>query len=275
MLCKHEAIGSSPIISILCNDITQLVEWWNHNPYVTGSSPVIIIPEYSAVGSAPVLGTGGHVFKSRYSDLRLDKLVIMKDFHSILCLLLFFSGLMVAFSTNPVESVLFLILAFFNAGAILITFNAEFLGLIFIIVYVGAIAVLFLFVIMMLNVKIHENIFQRLFVENKSRFAFLSFLFYLSITILYVFIKSVVGSKDHLSNFGFNIFGFVDSLNNIDVLGQVLYNYYLVSFLLAGLILLVALIGAIVLTLRFNSTHKTQIVSRQLARRDNFLSFFN
>jgi len=188
-------------------------------------------------------------------------LVIMKDFHSILCLLLFFSGLMVAFSTNPVESVLFLILAFFNAGAILITFNAEFLGLIFIIVYVGAIAVLFLFVIMMLNVK--------------SRFAFLSFLFYLSITILYVFIKSVVGSKDHLSNFGFNIFGFVDSLNNIDVLGQVLYNYYLVSFLLAGLILLVALIGAIVLTLRFNSTHKTQIVSRQLARRDNFLSFFN
>lgn len=199
----------------------------------------------------------------------------MKDFHSILCLLLFFSGLMVAFSTNPVESVLFLILAFFNAGAILITFNAEFLGLIFIIVYVGAIAVLFLFVIMMLNVKIHENIFQRLFVENKSRFVFLSFLFYLSITILYVFLKSVLGTKDHLSNFGPNIFSFVDNLNNIDVLGQVLYNYYLVSFLLAGLILLVALIGAIVLTLRFNNAHKSQIVSRQLSRRDNFLSFFN
>ena len=84
----------------------------------------------------------------------------------ILCLLLFFSGLMVAFSTNPVESVLFLILAFFNAGAILISFNAEFLGLIFIIVYVGAIAVLFLFVIMMLNVKIHENIFSKLFSKN-------------------------------------------------------------------------------------------------------------
>ncbi len=68
MLCKHEAIGSSPIISIF-DDITQLVEWWNHNPYVTGSSPVIInIPEYSAAGSAPVLGTGGHVFESRYSD---------------------------------------------------------------------------------------------------------------------------------------------------------------------------------------------------------------
>ncbi len=67
----------------------------------------------------------------------------MKFLHSILCLLLFLSGLMVAFSANPVESVLFLILTFFNAGAILIMFNAEFLGLIFIIVYVGAIAVLF------------------------------------------------------------------------------------------------------------------------------------
>ena len=54
------------------DDITQLVEWWNHNPYVTGSSPVIIkISEYSAVGSAPVLGTGGHVFESRYSDFIL------------------------------------------------------------------------------------------------------------------------------------------------------------------------------------------------------------
>ncbi len=80
----------------------------------------------------------------------------MKDFHSILCLLLFFSGLMVAFSTNPVESVLFLILAFCNAAAILFIFHAEFLGLIFIIIYVGAIAVLFLFVIMMLNVKDQE-----------------------------------------------------------------------------------------------------------------------
>jgi NADH-quinone oxidoreductase subunit J len=199
----------------------------------------------------------------------------MKDFHSVLCLLLFFSGLMVAFSTNPVESVLFLILAFFNAGAILISFNAEFLGLIFIIVYVGAIAVLFLFVIMMLNVKVHENIFQRLFVENKSRFAFFAFLFYLAVTILYTFLKSVVGTKEYFVNFGFNIFSFVDSLNNIDVLGQVLYNYYLVAFLLAGLILLVALIGAIVLTLRFNNAHKSQLVSRQLARRDNFLSFFS
>jgi len=164
---------------------------------------------------------------------------------------------------------------FFNAGAILVSFNAEFLGLIFIIVYVGAIAVLFLFVIMMLNVKIHENIFQRLFVENKSRFVFLSFLFYLSATILYIFIKSIVGTKEYFVNFGSNIFGFVDSLNNIDVLGQVLYNYYLVSFLLSGLILLVALIGAIVLTLRFNNVHKSQLVSRQLARRDNFLSFFS
>ena len=115
---------------------------------------------------------------------------------------------------------------------------------------------------------------KRLFVENKFRFVFLSFLFYLSATILYIFIKSVVGTKEFLFDSAANNFGFVDSLNNIDVLGQVLYNYYLVSFLLSGLILLVALIGAIVLTLRFNNVHKSQFVNRQLARRDNFLSFF-
>ena len=65
-----------------------------------------------------------------------------------------------------------------------------------------------------------------------------------------------------------------DKLNNIDVIGQVLYNYFISCFLLAGLVLLIALIGAIVLTLRFNSVKKSQLVSRQLSRTDNFLTFF-
>ena len=198
----------------------------------------------------------------------------MKFLHSILCLLLFLSGLMVAFSANPVESVLFLILTFFNAGAILIMFNAEFLGLIFIIVYVGAIAVLFLFVIMMLNVKIHENIFSKLFSKNFRNTIIALFFVYLVSVVLFVYLKSIFHSQNLPLDMN-NAALLIDSLNNIDVLGQVLYNYYLVSFLLAGLILLVALIGAIVLTLRFNNAHKSQIVSRQLSRRDNFLSFFN
>ncbi len=198
----------------------------------------------------------------------------MKFLHSILCLLLFLSGLMVAFSANPVESVLFLILTFFNAGAILIMFNAEFLGLIFIIVYVGAIAVLFLFVIMMLNVKIHENIFSKLFNKNFRNTIIALFFVYLVSVVLFVYLKSIFHSQNLPLDMN-NAALLIDSLNNIDVLGQVLYNYYLVCFLVAGLILLVALVGAIILTLRFNNVHKSQLTSRQLSRTDNFLSFFN
>lgn len=197
----------------------------------------------------------------------------MQFLHSILCLLLILSGLMVAFSANPVESVLFLILTFFNAGAILVMFNAEFLGLIFIIVYVGAIAVLFLFVVMMLNVKVHENIFTKLFSKNIRNSILALFFIYLVSVILFVYLNSIFHSQNVNTEFNNSALLF-DTLNNIDILGQVLYNYYLICFLVAGLILLVALIGAIVLTLRFNRVHKSQITSRQLARTDNFLSFF-
>ena len=199
----------------------------------------------------------------------------MKYLHFILCLLLVLSGLMVAFSTNPVESVLFLILTFCNAGAILIMFNAEFLGLIFIIVYVGAIAVLFLFVIMMLNVKIHENIFTKLFSKNFGNSIITAFLLYLVSIVLFVYLKSIFYSNSSLIDNVVNAEILIDNLNNIDVLGQVLYNYYLICFLLAGLVLLIALVGAIILTLRFNNVQKSQLTSRQLSRTDNFLSFFN
>lgn len=197
----------------------------------------------------------------------------MKYLHIILCVLLFISGLMVAFSTNPVESVLFLILAFCNAGAILFLFNTEFLGLIFIIVYVGAIAVLFLFVVMMLNVKIHENIFFKLFKKNVLGHIVVVFLIYFVFIFLFIYLKSIFYSTVFMEN---NLVSqyFIDNLNNIDVLGQVLYNYYLLCFLLAGLILLISLIGAVVLTLRFNNVQKGQLTNRQLSRSDNFLSFF-
>lgn len=67
MLCKHKVTGSSPVTSIK-DGIIQLVECWNHNPNVVGSSPTSVKTEYGAIGSAPVLGTGGHEFKSRYSE---------------------------------------------------------------------------------------------------------------------------------------------------------------------------------------------------------------
>ena len=192
-----------------------------------------------------------------------------------LCFLLVLSGFWVSVSINPIESVLFLILAFCNTAAILFIFNVEFLGLIFIIIYVGAVAVLFLFIIMMLNIKKDEdsllksNVFKVIYDNAK----YLLFGFF--VLVLFLFLQNTFLQETFLffdKNFDFVLI--FDKLNNIDVIGQVLYNYFLVCFLLAGLILLVALIGAIVLTLRFNSVKKSQLVSRQLSRTDNFLSFF-
>jgi NADH-quinone oxidoreductase subunit J len=194
----------------------------------------------------------------------------MKFLHSFLCFLLVFCGASVSSSVNSIESILFLILTFFNSAILLFFFHADFLGLVFIIVYVGAIAVLFLFVIMMLNVKVGE--------KTNS---------FINLNVVLIFILIHLGGL--FLSFGWKIFSldndsilffrnyeksyFFDTLYNIDVLGQALYNHYLVCFLLAGLILLIALIGAIVLTLRFNTVQKTQSVFRQLSRTDNILSF--
>ncbi len=189
--------------------------------------------------------------------------------HSILCLLMTLCGLFVAFSTNPVEAVLFLIFTFLNAGIILILFNAEFFGLIFIMVYVGAVSVLFLFVVMMLNVKTEADYSNTDF--RKKILKIVSSLFFGS-CLLWV-VNTMLGSnKLDITNYNFGLI--FDELNNVDVLGQTLYNYYLICFLVAGLILLVALVGAIALTLRYNTAKKTQLYARQLARTDNFLSFF-
>lgn len=189
-----------------------------------------------------------------------------------MCFIMLLSGIMVSFSRNPIESVLFLILTFCNAAAILFIFNAEFLGLTFIIIYVGAIAVLFLFVIMMLNIKDND---KNITVYNFPKtFLFFS-VFYLFGFFLFLFIRKIFYQQE---NFFFDledkIYLLIDNLNNIDVLGQFLFNYYLVCFLLAGLILLVALIGSIVLTLKFNSVCQSQLSNRQLSRTDKFLSFF-
>ena len=188
--------------------------------------------------------------------------------HTFLTFLLIISGLFVFLSYNPVHSVLFLILTFCNASGILFLFKAEFLALIFIIIYVGAIAVLFLFVVMMLNVKAFTtfNLFHLPFV--------LLGVVILLVQIFLVIDKSFFG-LDSINEINlFNFTNSLDTLNNIDVLGQGLYNYFLICFLLAGLILLVAMIGAIVLTLNFSSQRKNELVHRQLARSDNSLSFF-
>jgi|TARA_B110000879_G_scaffold211401_1_gene304007 NADH-quinone oxidoreductase subunit J len=189
--------------------------------------------------------------------------------HYFFTLLLILSSIFVLISKNPVHSVLFLILCFCNASCILFLFDSEFLGLIFIIIYVGAIAILFLFVVMMLNVKIYST---------GNSLYYLPFLllgmFILLLQFYLIFEEVFSNSTFWSTNLAYNFTNYLDNLNSIDVLGQSLYNYYLSCFLLAGLILLVAMIGAIVLTLNFSSQRKNELASRQLSRSDSFLAFF-
>ncbi len=186
------------------------------------------------------------------------------------------SSFMVFLANNPVHSVLFLILTFCSCGAVLLMFHTEFFGLIFIIIYVGAIAILFLFVVMMLNVKFQKNSFLAdngtisVLIISTICFSVVSYLYN---AVNQTFLHDNVSELTSTNQFSVK-FNEIDQLINIEVLGQVLYNYYIIPFLLSGLILLVALLGAVVLTLKFSEIRKTQFVFRQLSRKDNFLTFF-
>jgi NADH:ubiquinone oxidoreductase subunit 6 (subunit J) len=192
----------------------------------------------------------------------------MQTLHLFLTVFFILSGLLVFISNNPVHSVLFLILTFCNSSAILFLFKVDFLALTFIIIYVGAIAVLFLFVVMMLNVKVFSslNILYTPFISLGG--------FILLVQIFFIVEKAFFGYSTIENRKPFLFEHTLDNFNAIDVLGQGLYNYYLVCFLLAGIVLLVAMVGAIVLTLNFSSQRKNEFAFRQLSRSDNFLSFF-
>ena len=118
----------------------------------------------------------------------------------------------------------------------------------------------------MLNVKIYTS--------NSSSYLPIIFLSIVIIIVqLYLNLDSIFYNAS-LDENTFVFYNFLDSLSNIDVFGQALYNYFLVCFLIAGLILLVSMIGAIVLTLNFRSQRKSELVNKQLSRSDNFLAFF-
>lgn len=190
--------------------------------------------------------------------------------HYFLLFMFVLCTVFVLISENPVHSVLFLILTFCISAAILFIFNVEFLALIFIIIYVGAIAILFLFVVMMLNVKINSFI-------SFIKLPFLLFLSFILFLIIFYFLNGVFVYEQNIIFFKlpYQIFNFlIDNLANADVLGQILFNSFLSCFLIAGLILLVAMVGAISLTLNYRSERKNELVIRQLSRSDNFLSFF-
>jgi NADH-quinone oxidoreductase subunit J len=168
------------------------------------------------------------------------------------------SAVMVIVSRNPVHSVLFLILAFVNASGLFVLMGAEFLAMILIVVYVGAVAVLFLFVIMMLDVdfaELREGFIQYLPVGIVIGGIFL---FELLLTVgAWVINPSV--TRTIAAPIPANI-------SNTEALGLVLYTKYIYYFQLAGMVLLVAMIGAIVLTLRHKASVKRQDINVQNAR---------
>jgi NADH-quinone oxidoreductase subunit J len=168
------------------------------------------------------------------------------------------SAVMVIFSRNPVHSVLFLILCFFNAAGLFILMGAEFLAMILVVVYVGAVAVLFLFVVMMLDVdfvKLREGFANYLPVGGVIGLILLAelALVFGTWSIAPDALKTVAAPSSA-------------SATNTHQLGEILYTKYFYVFQAAGLILLVAMIGAIVLTLRHKEGVKRQSIASQVSR---------
>ncbi len=170
------------------------------------------------------------------------------------------SAFMVIASRNPVHSVLFLILAFVNASGLFMIAGAEFLALLLIVVYVGAVAVLFLFVVMMLDVdfaELREGFLQYLPVGMVVGAIVLIELF----MVIGTFVLAPGAAADAVQPIPD-----MAQVSNIRALGDILYTKYIFHFQVAGMILLVAMIGAIVLTLRHKDNVRRQDIARQVAR---------
>ena len=171
-----------------------------------------------------------------------------------------FSAIMVTISRNTVYSVFFLILVFVTISILFIMIGAEFLGMIMLIVYVGAVAVLFLFVVMMLNVTEQKS-------EKKSSRTFFSNISAGSIVGIIIFLELlvVIGGWKYKKNF-INLSDINLSQDNTNALGNVLYTDYIHLFQLSGMILLVAMIGAITLTFKRRENIKKQSYFAQVER---------
>jgi NADH-quinone oxidoreductase subunit J len=170
-------------------------------------------------------------------------------------------GVMVISARNPVHSVLFLIFVFFNAAALFLLLGAEFLAMVLVVVYVGAVAVLFLFVVMMLDIN---------FVELRQ-----GFLHYLPVgaaigLVLFIELAVVFAGWHAAPDAGQMIAAAtpdIAQVTNTKALGQLIYTKYLFLFQASGMVLLVAMVGAIMLTLRKRPATKRQKIADQLARK--------
>jgi NADH-quinone oxidoreductase subunit J len=167
------------------------------------------------------------------------------------------SALMVVSARNPVHSVLFLILSFFSAAGLFVLLGAEFLAMLLVVVYVGAVAVLFLFVVMMLDVD---------FASLRQGFArYLPFGGVVAALLLIemILISGAVAERGAVAQATNTL---PEGVSNVEAIGRVLYTDYVYFFQAAGLVLLVAMIGAIVLTLRHKPNVRRQNIADQVAR---------
>ena len=172
------------------------------------------------------------------------------------------SAIMVTVSKNTVHSVFFLILDFISISCLFIMIGAEFLGMIMLIVYVGAVAVLFLFVVMMLNVAQQKN---QWFI-SKENSGHIPIGLIISTIIFFELIIVVGGWKYKPELLSPTILQISDEISNTHSLGQVLYTDYIHIFQISGMVLLIAMIGAIVLTFRLREGVKKQSYLKQISR---------
>jgi len=186
-----------------------------------------------------------------------DHPMIATIFFYIFSAILLASAATVVSARNPVHSVLFLILAFFNAAALFLIAGAEFLAMVLVVVYVGAVAVLFLFVVMMLDVNFEElrSGFQR-YLPIGAAIGAVLFIEILSVSLGWKFSAGAATARLSVA----------PSISNTQALGNLIYTDYVFLFQAAGLVLLVAMIGAIVLTLRDRKTSRHQNIRTQTSR---------
>ncbi len=168
------------------------------------------------------------------------------------------SAAAVILARNPVHSVLYLILTFFNAAGLFILLGAEFLAMLLVVVYVGAVAVLFLFVVMMLDVDFAE--LKAGFIKNAPIGAIVGGIVLAELVALYAF-NGLTFAPGKVA-----AAAMPSDITNTEALGRILYTKYVYFFQAAGMVLLVAMIGAIVLTLRHRENVKRQSVPAQVAR---------
>lgn len=191
----------------------------------------------------------------------------MGELHFFFIVLQIFTSAFILFSNNPMHSILFMILLFFESAIVLALFNLDFFAFLFILVYVGAIAVLFLFIVMLLEVKVESMEFALYFPLSLLADTYL-------FVESYAFLQRWLFAPDlpFLTGSLFLSFGEFSPL--LIAISQLLFNYYILCVLIAGYILLIALLGAISLSYDYAGISTRLYSYRKLSRSSNFISFF-